>query len=508
MFMKKNRKADFTKYICVIITFMALLAVTLLCFSNGISGNDFWWHIKVGEWVVEHKAVPNVDIFSWCGMEKEISWTAHEWLADVIFYYLYSIGGSIGIFLFCLVSAITMSVLMFREAKKNIEKNFLISGLFFVLFAVIASLFFYGRPHVFSYFLLFFELKFLYEFMDDFNSKKIFLIPIIAIFWSNLHGGSASLSYILCFLFLFSGIFNISYGRVENKRFDANSKFRLVMVTLGAVLGVLVNPIGIRVLAYPYINLSDNISMSVISEWLPPDAKIIGNVILYFLPILLMTLGIICGRTKIRLVDILVMLAFLFLFFRSARFIVLWYISAIFYAFRYLPEVKIKAITKKSEKIAVFSLIVLLCIPCVMGINDTTKTYKNGTLITETMSKTAIEIIRKDSPKRIYNDYNLGEALIYNDIPVFFDARADLYAQEGIMADGISLMYLEPVGQTNQCGYIDVEAMIEKYHFDAILILKGRSLYSYIMNHPEKFKLIYEDDSLGYFRISEREGSK
>ena len=501
MSIKRMLQSDFTKTACTAILLVALLSVTLLCFSGGISGNDFWWHIKVGEWVVEYNEVPTTDIFSWYGTEKEISWTAHEWLADVVFYGIHSLGGNVGVFAFCVVCAFAMILLMYAQARKHIERNFLIGGLFLVLFAVVSSLFFYGRPHIFSYFLLFLELKFLYEFFENPRSRKIYFIPIIAILWSNLHGGSSNLTYILCLIFLIAGAFNFTHERVEAKRLDKRALLILLLVTFGTVIGIFINPIGTKVLTYPYVSLSNNLSMSVISEWQAPDAKVVGNLILYFFPIFLMTIGIVCGNKKIRIVDILVMLAFLFLFFRSARFIVLWYIAAVFYAFRYVPEVKIKKVTKRSERIAVLSLICLLCIPCILGVADTIKTYKNNALISEGMSQEAVQAVKMDAPARIYNDYNLGETLIYNDIPVFFDARADLYAQEGIMADGISLMYLEPVNQEYQQGYVDVDAMINKYKFNAVLILKGRSLYSYIKNHPERFELVYEDDSLGYFRI-------
>lgn len=498
MFMKKNENTDFTQRICMLLLLIALAAIILLCFSNGISGNDFWWHVKVGEWVVKHKEVPTTDIFSWYGTERNISWTAHEWLSDVVFYKIHTGLGDIGIFVFSVCMAIATILLMFNQAKEFIKKNILVGGLFFCLFAVTTSLFFYGRPHVFSYVLFFFELKILYEFIENRNSKKIYLIPFIAVLWSNLHGGSSNLSYILCSLFIIVGLFRFEYGRIEAGQLDKKSLIKLTGVALGSFVGILVNPIGVKVLTYPYVSLSDSLSMSVISEWQAPDAKLMGNLILYFLPIAVMTLGIIIGKKKIRLIDLTIMLVFLFLFFRSARFIVLWYIAATFYAFRYIPELKVKALTKLSEKIVVSAFAVLLTIPSVMGIADTVATYRNGTLISRVMSEEAIEVIKNDMPRRIYNDYNLGECLIYYDIPVFYDSRADLYAQENIMADGISLMYLEPLSEV---GYVDVDAMIGKYQFDAILLLKGRSLYSYIVSHPQKFELVYEDKEIGYFRI-------
>ena len=47
----------------------------------GVSGNDFWWHVKTGEWIVNNRAVPNnIDIFSWSAKESGIKWIPQEWL--------------------------------------------------------------------------------------------------------------------------------------------------------------------------------------------------------------------------------------------------------------------------------------------------------------------------------------------------------------------------------------------------------------------------------------------
>jgi len=144
------------KFIILLLISIVPVVVMIYCFCAGISGNDFWWHVKVGEYIVENGAVPVTDIFSWYGMAKGIGWTAHEWLADVIFYIIHSAFGNIGIYVFSVCGAIILYILLWYNAKRYIEKNILIAGLFFVLFAIITSLFFYGRPHVFSYFLLFF----------------------------------------------------------------------------------------------------------------------------------------------------------------------------------------------------------------------------------------------------------------------------------------------------------------------------------------------------------------
>lgn len=506
MFMKNKNDCDFTIRVSLLVLFVSLITILVYCFSDGISGNDFWWHVKVGEWIVNHGKVPTTDIFSWYGVEQGIVWTAHEWLADVIFFKIHSTFGNIGIFALSFCAALMMILLMYNQAREHIKRNILVGGLFFLLFTIVASLFFYGRPHIFSYFFLFFELKILYDFLENTDSKKIYLIPLIAVLWSNLHGGSSNLSYIICAIFLFAGLLNFSFGRIEAIRMDKMSLLKLAGVTLASVAGILLNPIGTEVLAYPYVTLNDQLSMSLISEWQSPDAKLIGNLLLYFLPIAVMTIGLISTKKKVKIIDAFIMFAFLFLFFRSARFIVLWYIAAVFYAFQYMPELKVKPITKTYEKVTVGMVTVLLLILMTMGLLNMSNAYKKDKLISQTMSEEIIEVIKADAPKRLYNDYNLGEALIYNDISVFFDARADLYVQNNLMADGVSLMYLEQANIVSELNYVDVDELINKYGFDALVVLKVRPLYSYIVSHPDRFKLIYEEENIGYFRVKGLQG--
>ena len=505
--MHMKSKIDFNK-ILPFVFFVCPFIIMVYCFSSGISGNDFWWHIKVGEHILEFGTVPTSDIFSWYGTELGIKWTAHEWLADVVYFGIYNTFDQIGIFIFSIGAAMVLYSCLWQETKKYWPKNILFSGLFFSLFAVLSSLFFYGRPHVFSYFFLFGELKFLYEFVENQRSKKIFLIPLLAVFWSNFHGGSSNLTYILCLVFAACGLCGFSLGRIEANKLEKASIVKLLTVALLSVGGILINPVGLQVLIYPYVNLSDELSMALISEWAAPDAKMIGNLILYFLPIGFMTIGLISEKKKIRLIDLVVMIAFLFLFFRSARFIMLWYIAAAFCSFRYMPEIKVKNVTRTSEKAAMCTLVLLLAAFGALGVVETIRTYQDGGMISTVASNASIDAIKADGPQRIFNDYNLGEALIFNDIPVFFDARADLYAQENIMADGVSLMYLEQANQSAETRYVDVDGLIAKYRFDAVAILKVRALYSYIVSHPERFSLVYEDSTMAYYRIIEHTGQE
>lgn len=499
-FIEKWKQNKLTEDMIFPFIIVSIVLILLWQFSDGIIGNDFWWHVKVGEWICENGRIPTNDIFSWYGIEKELPWTAHEWLADVIYYWILNNCGEVGIYFFCLAAALLMSFLILGQVKEQMRENMLISSIYFVFLAVVLSLFFYGRPHVFSFFLLFFELKILYSFMENPDYKAIYFIPVIGCLWSNLHGGSSNLAYLLCIVFWVVSLLNINLERMYCRRLPKPAIIRLGIISILTVLSVLINPIGVQVLTFPYSSIGDDLMMSAISEWQAPDVKAFAQLLIYFMPIVLMTVGIIAKETKVRVIDFLVMGMFLYLFLRSARFIMLWYIAATFYAFPYLPTCRLKPLEKTAEKVLLGVVWLLCCIPIGMSLCDISHIEENS-YIEKVMSDEAIEAVRENQTDRMFNDYNLGEALIYNDIPVFFDARADMYLQQNIFADGISLISLNQKNSEANTLHVDVDALIKKYDFDSILILKFRPLYSYLSSHEEMVECIYEDEDLAYFKL-------
>lgn len=479
-----------------------LALVALLCsFSTGISGNDFWWHVKVGQWIAENGKVPAVDVFSWYGTANQVPWIAHEWLSDVILYWVFSCFGTVGIFVMSVSAAVGMLILLWKQAEKHLAQNILVSGLFFALFSVTTSIFFYGRPHLFSFFLLFWELKLLFRFWEDPRSKGIFLVPVIACLWSNLHGGSSSLAYLLCIMFFVIGLLKIKIGCIESQRLEKRAAIKLAVVTALSALAIVINPFGLKMLLYPFANMGDKLMLAIIQEWHAPDAKDTGDLILFYIPIALMLMGFFARDAKIRLIDVAAMGVFVFLFLRSVRFIMLWYIAAPFCAFTYLPQCKIKPFGNRTKTLLTVICVIVLILPAGAIIGNVMEASQEQKLITTVMSQEAVDAVKEDAPERLFNDYNLGEALIYHDIPVFFDARADVYAYENLLGDGVSLMLLEQMNVNADTAHVDVEALLKKYDFDAILILRNRALYAYLVSHPEAFTCVYEDDMLGYFRL-------
>jgi hypothetical protein len=494
----KNKLNLTQKSFIAIITSAVVMAI-VYCFSSGISGNDFWWHIKLGEWVWEYKQIPTNDVFSWYGAEIGLKCTVQEWLGDVILFGIHKLAGDVGVFIMALIAAL---LFIFMSLKMNLQKMFnnaVFSAIFFALFAVLSTLFFYGRPHIFSFYLFFAEIYCLYRFNNNPESKVIWFVPIIGCLWSNLHGGSSNLSYLLCIIFLVCGLIKVNIGKLTSERMD-NKQIRTILFITGlTIVSVLLNPIGLDIFIYPYVNMGNNFMLAVISEWAAPDAKDISNLILYFVPLFMVVISLIVTDKKIKLIDLALILIFALLFFRSIRFIMFFYIISSFTAFDYFPKWRLQEIKGKFEKVSAALFLCLIVVGIVLSVVHVVPLAQDNKLISKAVDDDIITVIKKNNPKRLFNDYNYGETLIYNDIPVFFDSRADLYANDNILKDGIQLMHLQSADGE---GSLDIDGLLCKYEFDGFFIAKVRPLYVYLLSHPEKYSLVYSNESSGYFAVN------
>src|SRR5436309_2369375 len=74
--------------------FAAMLLWTVLG-TTGVKGllgdGDTGWHIRTGDYILEHRAVPHEDIFTFTRPNEP--WFAWEWLSDVLFAWVHRMWG-------------------------------------------------------------------------------------------------------------------------------------------------------------------------------------------------------------------------------------------------------------------------------------------------------------------------------------------------------------------------------------------------------------------------------
>jgi len=81
-----------------------------------LSDNSFFWHLRTGEWILDHSAVPHHDVFSFTAPGTK--WVAQSWLAELTYGALNRTVGTFGIRLFVGVVGATVAVLTYRLARR------------------------------------------------------------------------------------------------------------------------------------------------------------------------------------------------------------------------------------------------------------------------------------------------------------------------------------------------------------------------------------------------------
>lgn len=438
------------------------------------TGLDYFWHYKAGEYMITNSTILTHDVFSWSLFHAP--WVSHEWLFDVFIYGLDCLFGDLHVFIYVFSVSFLILLFLFLVQKKEYLKNIPFALLWTVFFILI----FYAlssRPQLFSFLFFAISVWLVFYFFYHPDSKRIYFLPVISLFWANVHGGSSNLSYLLCFLAVFCGLFQFSFSKIEAVRLTKRQIVTYLVVALLCMVTITINPHGITMLFYPYQNMGDSLMLSTIAEWQPSDLNEISHYG-YFIFVFLVLIIMIFSKKKIRFIDAIFYIMFLYLGLKNLRF---WFFSYIVYSlfiFYYIPKRKIDSY---SCLLIVGGSILLI------GIFISHFSY-NDIISNKTLSDKAISILKEESPKRLFNYYDYGAYLIYEDIPVFVDGRADLYSNK-IYKDYQDISRL----------HYRFTDLIDKYQFDYFIIPKQSGLFSYLED-DKKYSLIYHDKNCAIFK--------
>jgi hypothetical protein len=143
------------------------------------------YHIRTGDYVLDHRAVPRHDVFSFTKPGEP--WYAWEWLASAMYAALYRWSSMKGVLL---VSAAILALTMVILARHMIRRgsNALVA-LFLIHLAIGAcSIHFLARPHVFTMLFTAISMWLLDADRESPSRAVWWLVPLTAL-WANIHGG-------------------------------------------------------------------------------------------------------------------------------------------------------------------------------------------------------------------------------------------------------------------------------------------------------------------------------
>ena len=125
-----------------------LLAYAFNWFSLITADNDLWGHITFGGQIWSAKALPEINGYAYTAEEQP--WYNHEWLAEVIFFLIFSTTGSTGLLVFKMAIGLVMVSLLSSMYLRK-ERNIPVYLCYFFLLIPIVAPGFMTRPHLFTF---------------------------------------------------------------------------------------------------------------------------------------------------------------------------------------------------------------------------------------------------------------------------------------------------------------------------------------------------------------------
>ena len=451
-----------------------IFALSLFSLSFFRIDPDYLWHIKAGEYMLQHGLLTK-DVFSWSVFSEY--WMSHEWLFEIIISFLKSIFGNLHLFIYCFINTLLLLLIIYKGNKSHLQQNIIFTIIWFAC-SLILVFAMECRPHMMSNCLLALTIYFLYGLYRNEESKKIYFLPLISILWANVHGGSSNLPYLLCLLFLIAGAFQFQFSKIEAKRLTKKQVIKYVSIMFLCMISVCINLHGFKMFIYPYENMLDTTMLQNITEWRSTTLSEPSHYV-YFALLLLIICIFLFSKKKIEFMDFILLGFCAYLGLKSIRFWFYTYIIMSFVVFYYVPK-------RKEDKGTNLCMIVLSCLLILLFV------CRGNTILKPTyqyvLTSSDIKVVEEEKPERLYNMYDYGGDLVYHDIPVFIDGRADLYGKHNYK-DYLKISKLEG----------DYVSIIQKYDFDYFLVDEKYPISTYLKN-CEDYELIYQREDVLFYK--------
>jgi hypothetical protein len=278
---------------------------------------DFWWHLKVGQYIAQHHSVPSRDYLTYWYTGH--AWIDHEWLPELAMYGLYRAFGLEGpVFAFALIITAAYALVYGMMVRQETPR---LLALLLVILAAVASTGSWG-PRVQMLSLLFVALYAfaLQGFIRSRDRRVLWLFPLVMVLWTNCHGGFV-LGLVIMAVTLLGEALNRRGSHPE--ALDRSDLKALAVSFVFTCLATLLNANGLRQLAYPLTFLRPNPFTNVIAESASPNFHLVIMGIFEAL-LLLGVLTLYRGERRISWTPILLTLVFTYLALDQSRNVPLW----------------------------------------------------------------------------------------------------------------------------------------------------------------------------------------
>jgi hypothetical protein len=381
----------------------AVLGSSTTIFNDG----DVSWHIATGQWILDHRAIPHVDPFSFTWAGKP--WVPMGWLADVVYALAYRLAHYGGVAAVVTAALMCLHVTVYLNASRWLRLALLpIIAMDLVLVPMLLA-----RPHVLIWPILALWLWLLLRARQQDRAPSPWWALLLAL-WSNFHA-----SFVLGLLI--AAAFGLE-ALVASP--NGGRAFRQWALFGGACLvAFCINPHGIQSLLYPlgFTNLQ---MLPLIDEWKPSNIYKTP----FFFGVLAITLALIVWkRPRLPWVRWLLLAGLLGLALLQARHQAMLAIVAAMV----LPQGFARAERQRPASTASLAWVtaaaaaLLLVVRAVVPLEPPENDANPWHLIAQVPPQL------RSQP--VLNGYSMGGPLILSGIRPYIDGRSDMYGDELVL---------------------------------------------------------------------------
>ena len=482
---------------------MLLSAAGFLLISYSLD-NDFYFLYPTGKYIVEN-GFPVKDFLS---MHSDMSIIVQQWLTDVLYYFIYSKLGTLGMLAFVCICYAVFSYLFFKLLML-ITENFTISGLCaFATNILLATMYMRTRPQIITYILIATELYMLEKFVRTKKTKYLFVLPVISLLLINFH----SSMWLMMFVFALPYAANaIPFKFKEHKQEPCCSFSKLLICGIICLAVGFINPYTYKSMLYIFTSFGISEINNNIVEMQPATfANSIGKV--FFAIIIVMLVIIILTRKN----NIITRFALLFagtaimtaMNVKSFAYFVIGGMAAFAYYCKdfnfFITITKSKRTPKEKRKIILLvAIIVMLVLGLVVykasGIDDNVENAEPDSESTYEDLDKVIDILDKSEDEVIlFAGFNNGQYLEFNGYHPYIDGRAELFFK----VNNKDFDYFEEYSKM-QRGSLYCGDFIDKYHFNYLVLDECDETLEIWLNHDDRYEKVYDSENIDLYKLKE-----
>ena len=145
---------------------------------------DTLWQITVGQWILDHHAVPHTDVYSFTMHGQP--WISTQWLAQVLYAEVYAWFGWTGPVALAAIGIASAFTLFARFLTRYLPDSTTLAFVVAVFLLTLSHQL--ARPHVLALPIMVAWMSGLIDAADRRAAPSFWLLPLMAL-WANLHGG-------------------------------------------------------------------------------------------------------------------------------------------------------------------------------------------------------------------------------------------------------------------------------------------------------------------------------